>query len=315
MPTNRFKRLIPAALTGASLAVILISTSVTASAANGRAQAHLAATAAATASSGSGGTNHAVATAAATVAVGTVDATEAPTAAADVAPVTSNKDWKPQIEAKGGIEMALVPPGCFMMGNDFGPSEQPRTKICFDKPFWIDKFEVTNAQFKKLGGVAKHAGYWNDAQKPRESIAWTEAGAFCKLRNGRLPTEAEWEWAARGPDNLDYTWGNTWDPNAMVYALNSGFKAAVVGTKPTGVSWIGTLDMIGNVWEQTSSLYLPYPYDATDGREDPTNNKTPRVMRGGGFLNYRFTRTELRGYVYPGAVAAESGFRCAMDAQ
>src|SRR5262249_22642836 len=122
----------------------------------------------------------------------TPEATSVPT-------VTTNNQWKPQLSMVQGVEMALVPPGCFMMGSEKGnDDEQPVSKICFDKPFWIDKVDVTNAQFKQFGGKAQQKGSWKDDNRPRERVTWFEARDFCALRGARLPTEAEWEYAARG---------------------------------------------------------------------------------------------------------------------
>jgi formylglycine-generating enzyme required for sulfatase activity len=106
--------------------------------------------------------------------------------------------------------MALVPAGCFPMGSNDGDfDEQPVHQICFDTPFWIDVTEVTNGQFAALSGQAERSSNWTDADRPRETVTWVEADAFCRLRGARLPTEAEWEYAAREPDGLVYPWGNT----------------------------------------------------------------------------------------------------------
>ena len=112
---------------------------------------------------------------------------------------------------------------------------------------------------------------------------WQDARAYCAARGVRLPTEAEWEYAARGPDSLKFPWGNEFDPDVVVYGETSGDRTVAIATRPGGVSWVGALDMAGNVREWTSSLYVPYPYDPDDGREDPGDPDTPsvRVMRGG----------------------------------
>jgi iron(II)-dependent oxidoreductase len=230
--------------------------------------------------------------------------------------VTANGQWKPVAENFDGVEMVLVPPGCFTMGTASGgiPNERPTTKICFDKPFWIDRNDVTNAQFTAFGGVARHTSNWKDANRPRESIRWIEARDFCAKRGARLPTEAEWEYAARGPDNLIYPWGNDFVADNVVYAGNSSGQTADVGSKPGGASWVGALDMSGNVEQWVSSIYKLYPYAATDGRESDSDTTNSRVHRGGAWdmANPDGLRSADRYGIDPSSAADDqTGFRCA----
>ncbi|CAG1015676.1 serine/threonine-protein kinase PpkA [Anaerolineae bacterium] len=257
-----------------------------------------------------------------------------PTPAPTLIPVgMSNTVWTPVTQDFDGVNMVLVPAGCFMMGSSeeqieyayelakkYNPdfkreqfdNEKPTHMICFDRPFWIDRTKVTQAQFKRFGGKAATTSYFTGDNRPRENITWFEARDFCTQRGARLPTEAEWEYAARGPEGLIYPWGNTFVANNVVYYYNSNGQTANVGSRPGGVSWVGALDMSGNVWEWVNSLYQPYPYKANDGRESTLDNNSGRVMRGGGWY-YRESllraaaRTEnapdLRNY-YGG------GFRC-----
>ncbi len=116
-------------------------------------------------------------------------------------PVTKNTDWSPQYQTFGGYEMALVPVGCFMMGsNDGEEDEKPVNQQCFDQPYWIDHYEVTNKQYAS-------EGYFKGDNRPRDSVTWFDAHDFCEKRGARLPTEREGEYATRGPDNLIYPWG------------------------------------------------------------------------------------------------------------
>jgi formylglycine-generating enzyme required for sulfatase activity len=159
----------------------------------------------------------------------------------------------------GGVVMVLVPPGCFMLGSENGGGdEKPVNQQCFGKPFWIDRTEVTQSQFMQLGGQMAQAPYFKGNSRPVDSITWFEARDYCARRGARLPTEAEWEYAERGPDNLVYPWGNVWDEGKAVWSRSVSQGTAYVGSISNGASWVGATDMIGNVWEWTSSLYKQF---------------------------------------------------------
>jgi formylglycine-generating enzyme required for sulfatase activity len=198
-----------------------------------------------------------------------------------------------------------------MMGSaDGDSSEKPVNKQCFDKPFWIDETEVTPKQFKALGGTAAQPSFFEWANHPVEQITWLEARDFCAKRGTRLPTEAEWEYAARGPDNLAYPWGNTFDGSKVAW-LRQG--TVDVGSLPGGASWVGALDLSGNVAEWVSTLYKPYPYDKDDGRESNSDTGDNRVMRGGGWSSYEVPPTLFSASARVGGFGTPSsiGFRCA----
>lgn len=225
-------------------------------------------------------------------------------------PITHNADWSPVgTYHANGIDLVLVPAGCFNMGSDGKQrdNEAPISKQCFDRPFWIQRTEVTNTQF------GNH-GYWEGANYPREQITWFRAKSFCENIGLRLPTEAEWEYAARGPDNLIYPWGNDFIAKNLVFGENSGKRTEEVGIYTGGTSWVGAVDMLGNVYEWTSSLAHPYPYAVNDGRENSTNSTDDRIMRGGSWYQGRIViRASLRVPQRPDAVNNVSGFRCARD--
>lgn len=229
------------------------------------------------------------------------------------------QSWEPVIETfDDGIEMVLVPAGCFWMGSNFGQSDEvPVHEVCFDEPFWIDKYEVSNAAFERLGGVQVDPPFFEGDNRPVENINWFEARDFCARRGVRLPSEAEWEYAARGPDSLVYPWGDDWNPDALNWADTSPDATFPVGSFPTGASWVGALDMSGNVWEWVSTIYdqdaYPYPYDASDGRENMTNNDALRGLRGGSFnLLGSYARTAYRrNSPAPMVKGRSAGFRCA----
>lgn len=237
-------------------------------------------------------------------------------------PVTSNAEWSQTVQTFDGVDMMLVPAGCYMMGSGYGdPDEQPVFAQCFKTPFWIDRYEVTNIQFNTLGGKAELSSNWPDAQRPRTNVRWTEARDFCVLRKARLPTESEWEYAARGPDSLNYPWGMMFTYDYGVFQPNSNQQTAEVGVKGTGISWIGAQDMAGNVWEWTSTIYdqsrFPYPYTADDGREDPNDTTSQRVIRGASWYDGTdyYARSSNRGRLGPSIQDFNIGFRCVRDDQ
>jgi formylglycine-generating enzyme required for sulfatase activity len=233
--------------------------------------------------------------------------------------VSANQDWTPYVEMFDGVPMVLVPSGCFLMGSIIGNADEtPVHQVCIDAPFWLDQTEVTQGDFARLGGIKR-------TRTPRpiigdrlpvNLITWFEASAFCAQRGGRLPTEAEWEFAARGPDWLPYPWGVRFVADNVVYAGNSDGRPAEVMSRPGGVSWVGAHDMAGNVIEWTSTLYQPYPYNADDGREADTGDRQDvrRVLRGGSWLdNSFFVSVGFRGAVMPIGTSNVTGLRCARD--
>jgi formylglycine-generating enzyme required for sulfatase activity len=192
-----------------------------------------------------------------------------------------------------------------MMGNEKGRrDEKPVQQQCFNA-YWIDRYEVTNAQYGQPGN-------FQGDKHPRENLTWTEARDFCAKRGMRLPTEAEWEYAARGPDNLIYPWGNDLIEANLVFDRNSNNQTADVGSKPAGISWVGAFDMSGNVWEWVSSMYKPYPYNAADGREDMSDITSERVYRGGvgSYIDYA-AGAAARFHAAPDNRDWFVGFRCA----
>ncbi len=188
-----------------------------------------------------------------------------------------------------GVKMALVPAGIFAMGSDNdGSNEKPVHEVYLNS-YYMDIFEVTNAAYKKCveNGVCQspiideYSNYNNsaDAQNPVVDVDWYRAKTYCEWRGARLPTEAEWEKAARGTDQRYYPWGNEGiNCDRASYGHCSNFGD--VGRFENGKSPYGMYDMAGSVWEWTSSIYLPYPYDAADGRENMSSSDD-RVVRGG----------------------------------
>ena len=195
-------------------------------------------------------------------------------------PVTANNKWQTIGQELDGIPMVIVPVGCFMLGSDQGDTfEKPPVKKCFTKPFWIGKTEVTNKQY----GTAGRWGYRTD-DRPRDNLKWLDTERFCERHGGRLPTETEWEFAARGPDDRQYPWTGGFSSANVVYAGNAD-QSITVGSKPGGASWVGALDMSGNLWEWTLSVYEAYTSDITQVIDDTTDTTSFRVLRGGSWTN------------------------------
>ncbi len=151
---------------------------------------------------------------------------------------------------------------------------------------------------------------------PASNVSWFAAKAFCEWRNSRLPTEAEWEKAARGPDGLEYPWGNSWDLKITSSGNDGEWKDGIapVGSYPDNVSPYGVYDMSGNVWEWVADWYQPYE---NSRYESSAFGKTNRVLRGGGggglyAINY-FFRGATRQFSEPEMESEDVGFRCVSD--
>lgn len=225
-----------------------------------------------------------------------------------VTPVHQNADWTPRSEVIDGFTMVFVPAGCFHIGHvDGRRNERPETEVCFNASYWIDAYEVTNSAYGSEGN-------FSGENRPRENLTWVEARDFCTTRGGRLPSEAEWEYAARGPDNLIYPWGNDFDAANLLFDQNAYGQTADVGSRPGGVSWVGAYDMSGNVLEWTNSIYEPYPYRAGDGRENSTDLESPRVVRSGwgSYIDYGVSAS-IRFRFFPNDRDWFLGFRCVKD--
>lgn len=225
----------------------------------------------------------------------------------------TNADWTPIERDFDGVTMVLVPAGCFMMGTaNLDSDERPVHEQCFEAPFWIDKYEVTQAQFAAFNGEKANPNGFIGEDRPVERITWFEARDFCEQRRGiRLPTEAEWEYAARGVDGLIYPWGNDFIGRNVVYAGNASVYSLNVGSRARGVSWVGAHDMSGNVWEWVSSAYVAYPYTLDTHEID--NTEIARVVRGGAwdYNDSGIFRSANRSSLRPIFELNNRGFRCA----
>lgn len=263
------------------------------------------------------------------------------------------------------IEMVFVPAGKFAMGSE---NEGPIHKVYLDD-FWIDRTEVTNAQF---AAFIEATGYTTTAEKRGESwvddvsginnadwkhpqgadsnlngldehpvvhVSWYDAAAYCQWRDARLPTEAEWEKAARGVDGYLFPWGNLFDgellnscdincpANWRDITINDKYaRTAPVGSYPGGASPYGVLDMVGNVVEWVADWYAYdyYSVSPLTNPQGPTDDEMPRpsifnhrlrgskVIRGGSWVaSERAASTNYRNTSYPDYSDNDLGFRCA----
>jgi formylglycine-generating enzyme required for sulfatase activity len=227
--------------------------------------------------------------------------------------------------AAAPVDMAEVPAGEFMMGSQTGDSdEQPAHKVYVDA-FSMDMYEVTVGQysaFLQTTGVNSPSDWKAMNQpayqkRPVANVDWADAAAYCKWAGKRLPTEAEWEKAARGTDGRLYSWGN--DPPTQRHANYGKTKSnnhgvlAPVGTLEDGKSPYGIYDMAGNVWEWVSDWYAGDYY-----MNSPSHNPTgpasgeSKVLRGGAWdSDPQHLRSTLRYFHRSGHQHKNYGFRCA----
>lgn len=237
-----------------------------------------------------------------------------------------------EITDSKNVVMVYIPEGEFTMGNDQSGDigSRPAHKVYTDA-FYIDKYEVTNEMYDACVYAVEcrrpiqvssstHSTYFNNpvfANYPVLYVDWKMATAYCEWRGGRLPTEAEWEKAARGMlDERIYPWGRS-----ELDCSFANFHGCIGDTSPvnqyeTGVSIYGVYGMSGNVWEWTSSLLDLYPYDASDGREDP-DARGERIARGGSWRafggNGENIRVDTRLQLDTAYSGAYVGIRCALS--
>ena len=222
-----------------------------------------------------------------------------------------------------GVDMVLVPDGVFTMGSEETDEEDPVQEKHVGL-FYIDKYEVTNDQYAtcvnlgvcdppiKMNSYTHVDYYENPSFKdfPVINVNWYMVVEYCQWRDARLPTETEWEKAARGVDARIYPWGNTTHYSRANYYDFNG-DTVQVGTYDLGRSPYGVYDMAGNVREWVSSTFTEYPYKTSDGREDALST-SPRVIRGGAWNSSSVSeiRTSYRSGLYPSSSSLSVGFRC-----
>lgn len=242
------------------------------------------------------------------------------------------------IRAKDNMVMVYVPAGTFLMGREFtlGPdaldNEFPQHEVTLDG-FWIDQTEVTNEQYSLCvqegncneSSSANNNNINGDTQ-PVVGVTWFDAEDYCSWAGGKLPTEAQWEYAARGDDGRLFPWGDEFDGNLVNFCdsncewdwkdfdYDDGYAfAAPVGSYPAGASWVNALDMVGNVSEWVQDWYGEDYYETSPGI-NPTGPESgeSRVVRDGPWWNTSLgIRTTLRNGGDPTSDSESLGFRCA----
>lgn len=205
--------------------------------------------------------------------------------------------------------------------------EQPQHKVYLDE-YWTGKYPVTSKQFHCFlmetdDTYRKRFKNFSIDEKPMVGVTWEDAQKFCQWmsrktsRNIGLPTEAQWEKAARGTDGRIYPWGNEKPDCEKAKFLGCRGEIDPVGRHPFGVSHCGAQDMAGNVWEWVADWYDKNYYSTTTGWDNPTGpvNGTYKVLRGGSWYNFEnIIRSAYRNKHYPSDTSYSRGFRCALSA-
>lgn len=275
--------------------------------------------------------------------------TETPTATPTNTPTVTptNTPIPDELTDDKGVSMRLVPAGEFTMGSEDGESDERPVHQVYLNAFYMDVYEVTNAMYAEcvkdesciapqLTSSYSRPEYYGNPEFENYPVIYVsgyQAQSYCEWRGGRLPTEAEWEKAARGVDELTYPWGNTIDATKLNACdknctlnwadqnVDDGFAdTAPVGSYESGKSPYGMYDMAGNVWEWVADSYDPAYY-----QNSPLSNPLGpslteyRVLRGGSWSDkIYYTRATTRSryfyFYYPDYVWSRFGFRCARDA-
>jgi iron(II)-dependent oxidoreductase len=230
-----------------------------------------------------------------------------------------------------GSGQGIVPPGMvripgaeFMLGrNDGSEYDFPAHKVSV-KSFLIDETELTNDEYQQYIDATRSQPprHWTngryamrEAQLPVVNVTWFEASNYCASLGKRLPTEEEWEYAAKGNDERRYPYGNEWLPSRSNAAEDDLRAPRPVRTYPDGKSPFGIYDMAGNVQEWTSSEFKAYPGSKLT-EEQKAANAGRKVLRGGAYqARKEFQTTTERFFYLPSTANEYTGFRCAKDAQ
>jgi len=213
--------------------------------------------------------------------------------------------------------MVFIPAGDFVMGSNDGDSNEEPVHTVYLDAFYIDRCPVTNAEYKKFVDATRHRApkHWKNGRIPNGkedhpvvNVSWDNASIYARWAGKRLPTEAEWEKAARGTDQRKYPWGNSLDGDLFSSSEAGRGDTTAVGSYPGGASPYGVLDMAGNVWEWVADWYGSYSSSSQRNPTGPSYGQH-RVMRGGAWRSpgYRVVRDGPWGYTLNGIRAAIRG--------
>jgi formylglycine-generating enzyme required for sulfatase activity len=220
-----------------------------------------------------------------------------------------------------GAPLVLLPAGVFLLGDG---AESPRRQVYLDR-FYLDRYEITLARYGKFlqtTGDSIEPNLEKFVDFPVTAVSWHDADAYCRWAGRRLPTEAEWERAARGGDERPYPWGSTAPTTLHArFGVSSNQPVypdgiAQVGRHPAGSAPLGIQDLAGNAAEWVADWYAEsFPRAPSSNPRGPERG-TAKVIRGGGWMDpaQRITTTK-RMYLGPEQRMADVGFRCARDAK
>ncbi|MFZ4507762.1 MAG: SUMF1/EgtB/PvdO family nonheme iron enzyme [Fimbriimonas sp.] len=219
------------------------------------------------------------------------------------------------------VEMIRIPGGPFIMGSDSYGDEKPRRTVALTD-FCLSRTPITVAQFRAYTDAAKVKFDWEGRKPswgwqddhPMVRVTWEEARAYCIWAGGDLPTEAQWEKAARGTDGRDYPWGNEWRADLCVHSVGIERKSTAPVNRLDQVyaTSLGHTDMAGNVWEWCRDWYSSDGYKGLPDKDPQrVQNGTSRVLRGGSWLNFSpgYFRSACRFSVDPASELNDVGFR------
>jgi formylglycine-generating enzyme required for sulfatase activity len=229
-----------------------------------------------------------------------------------------------RVSSRGSAVQIHIPLGAFIMGSNTDEGDRAPMHAVYLDAFWIDQTDVTNAQFAlcvEAGACTYHVSFETNprftdpvyANHPVVYVGWQDAVDYCTWQGGRLPTEAEWEAAARGPYGRTHPWGEE-DPSAILANVDGYVNDTTpVGSHPAGASYYGVLDMGGNVREWVSDWYDPnYYWDSPPRNPQGPKTGEKRVLRGSCFSDPGWRSLASTRYAHvPDSAGATRGFRCA----
>ena len=255
-----------------------------------------------------------------------------------VTPLAQSPQTGNEVSDARSVNMVFVPAGEFLMGSERGDADERPIHTVYLDAFYIDMYEVTNASYRLCAEAGACSPPANFGSSTRESyydspafddfpviyVSWEMARTYCVWRGGSLPSEAQWEKAARGTDGRTYPWGEGIDCQRANYYRKQGtdFIACVgdtsrVGSYESGQSPYGTYDMTGNVWEWVAVWYGSSYYSESPSSNPPgPESGNARVVRGGAWHFSDFSVRASRRYWFDPSNALENvGFRCARGIQ